>query len=212
MLDYSTSISNNGTTVPDIKFLRLLEVLLHHHKSLKKPDPFGVELYETMISDYHEYGYVSDGKLGYMLNRLHPNGKFSSYYSKVHQVHGTKKEPHPLLEHYRKHPEKLVLNAVCHGFKIKEEVKVSCLGTTDDFDKWLLSLIHQERISILQQALEAVNETMVISELPEKMREVLHQVMGQVFLKLPIILKPEQMVFFKKFLIRHKVQDKWRVY
>ena len=212
MLDYSTSTNKTVSKVPDVKFLRLLEVLLHHHQSLRKPDKFGCSLYETMISDYQTFGHVSDGKLGYLLNRLHPNGKFSSYYSKVHQVNGSKKEPHPLLEHYRKHPEKLVLNAANHGFKIKDEVKVCCLGSVDAFDKWLHGLIHQERTSILQQALEAVNETMVISELPEKVRFCLHQIMGLVFLKLPINLTDEETVFFKRFLQHHNVPDRWRVY
>lgn len=207
-MTFQTKITN----VPDPKFLRLLQTLHHHHKHLRKPDEFGVQLYQQMIDDYSSHGFVSDGKLGYLLNRLHEKGVYGTYYSKVHQTNGRKKEPHPLLEFYRQNPEKLILNAETYGLSVKDEIANALCGSRDSYASWVHSIIHREKVKVLQEVLSKVNERQVISELPLQLRKVLHLLMGQLFLRLDVVVDDGSLKLFRKMLEHHGVYDRYGLF
>lgn len=166
------------------KVLDLLHTLKYHHSKVKKGDEFGVKLYSECIDHFNQHQHISNGKLGYILQRIHPKGKWSTYYSKVHCEGYRTKKPHPLIEYFRTNTDELILNSEDKGATIKEEVKVQIGGSVEAFDQMVSNIVYQRQLEILGKLINKLTSETSLRDLPKEVRVVLTKGIGFYFMSL----------------------------
>lgn len=194
------------------KVLDLLHTLKYHHSQVKKPDEFGVRLYSDCIDYFNQHQQIPSGKLGYILQRIHPNGRWNTYYSKVHcEGHGTKK-PHQLVEYFRCNTDELILSGDCHGFSIKDEVKIQIGGSEESFDQMVSDFIYQRQLEILGKLINKLTSEKSLRELPRDVRLVLTKGIGYYFMSLGNPLVDSDLDLLRSLLIENRAVDPFNLF
>ena len=201
-----------GTKVPNRRLKDLLEALLHHHQTVRRPDEFGVKLYEDTLENYLIDGKLPVGKAGYLLNRLHPKGRWKNYYSKVH-IKGEKvKQPHPLVLYFKQRPEEIILSTEGFAFDVKEEVKLHLGGSVDDYDQWVCDLVTQEQVRLMGKLMNKVTVDRPLRDLPVMIKKVLLKSVGHYLMCVGPKLDHEEMILLKSLFVANGVDDTYKVF
>lgn len=207
-------MTNNkeGHKVPNIKLLELLEALLYHHQNVKRPDEFGVKLYQDALDVYLMEGKMPVGKTGYLLNRLHPNGRWNSYYSKVHTKGHKVKQEHPLVLYFRQKPEELVLSTEGFAKGVKEEVKLHLAGSIDDYDSWIDGIVRQEQVKLVGLLMNRITSETPLMELPVLIKTCLLKSIGKFLMGIGPSLEPDELILLKSLFKAKGVYDTYGVF
>jgi len=198
--------------VPNLRRLTFLEDLLYHHQSVKKKDELGVRLYEEAIDAYLHSGRVHVGKSGYLLNRLHPRGKWSSYYSKVHQRGKKTKTEHHLVLYFRNRPEEIVLATEGFALGVKDEVKVHLCGSVTAFDDWVETIVVQEQIKLIGLLMSKITASTPLRELPVLIRKCLLKAIGRFLMGMGPSLEPDEVILLRSLLKANGILDLHKVF
>lgn len=201
-----------GAKVPNRRLMELLELLLYHHKAVRKPDAFGVKLYQDALEAYLLEGKLPVGKAGYLLNRLHPKGRWSSYYSKVHIDGAKTKQEHPLVLYFKQRPEELILATEGFGFGMKDEVKLFTFGSIENFDAWVYDVVSNEQVSLMSKLMNKMTSDEPLKKLPAPIKKVLLKAIGFYLMKIGPKLDGDDFILLRSLLKKHGLTDTFGVF
>ena len=204
--------NKEGHKVPNIRLLELLEALLYHHQTVKRPDEFGVKLYQDALDVYLLEGRMPVGKTGYLLNRLHPNGRWNSYYSKVHTKGRKVKQEHPLISYFKQRPEEIVLSTEGFAKGVKEEVKLCLGGTIEDYDSWIDGIVRQEQVKLVGLLMNRITSDTPLMELPVLIKTCLLKTIGRYLMGIGPELSTDELILLRSLIMQHGVCDTYGVF
>lgn len=204
--------NEEGHKVPNRRLKDLLDALLYHHQNVKRADEFGVKLYQDALEAYLETGKLPVGKAGYLLNRLHPKGRWSSYYSKVHIKEAKTKQEHPLVLYFKQKPEELILSTDGFALDVKEEVKLHLAGSIEAYADWIDSIVRKEQVRLMGLLMNKITSETPLMELPVLIKKCLLKAVGRYLMGIGPALEADDLILLRTLLKANGVFDHFRVF
>lgn len=164
---------NNSFTIE-----ALLKALLYHHTQVRhqgtKGDQLGMDIYQTLLEEVRKTGKMtSSGKVSYLLERIHPKGRWSNYYQTLYTPSASRRMKSEIIEFYKAQPHLIILSTEAYGHYIKDETKANLCGSIEVFDDWCQEVVFQEQRRLFTLLLNNINAGCGLFELPKQDRLVI---------------------------------------
>jgi hypothetical protein len=204
--------NEEGLNAPNRRLLQLLEDLLYHHKTVRKQDAYGVQLYTSALEAYLEAHKLPSGVSNYLLNRIHTKGRWSTYYSKVHIKGHKVKQENPLVLYFRQRPEEIVLSTEGFAKGVKDEVKLHLAGSVEAYDAWIDSIVRQEQVRLVGLLMARITSGTRLMELPVLIKTCLLKSIGCYLMGIGPSLAVDELILLKSLLKANGVYDVYGVF